>query len=201
MKMIKNNKWLLLVALTMIACSDDDAVVVNNTADGLPLTAGSADFSKFVSVGNSLTAGFSDNALFIEGQLSSYPAILASQFALVGGGEFRTPFMNDNVGGLLLGGNLIAGPRLFFNGVSGPAPVPGVPSNRGFFSFTGPFNNLGVPGAKSFHLVAPNYGNVAGVALGQSNPYYVRFASSPSAYYFRRCCCSKSNIFLFMDRK
>jgi len=180
MKMIKNNKWLLLVALTMIACSDDDAVIVNDTADGLPLTAGSADFSKFVSVGNSLTAGFSDNALFIEGQVNAYPAILANQFALVGGGEFRTPLMNDNVGGLLLGGNIISGPRLFFNG-TGPAPVSGLPTTEVSTVLTGPFNNMGVPGAKSFHLVASGYGNVAGVPLGQSNPYYVRFASSPSA--------------------
>lgn len=178
--MIKNNKWLLLVALTMIACSDDDAVIVNDTADGLPLTAGSADFSKFVSVGNSLTAGFSDNALFIEGQVNAYPAILANQFALVGGGEFRTPLMNDNVGGLLLGGNIISGPRLFFNG-TGPAPVSGLPTTEVSTVLTGPFNNMGVPGAKSFHLVASGYGNVAGVPLGQSNPYYVRFASSPSA--------------------
>jgi hypothetical protein len=50
MKMIKNNKWLLLVALTMIACSDDDAVVINDTADGMPLTAGTADFSKYISL-------------------------------------------------------------------------------------------------------------------------------------------------------
>jgi hydrogenase/urease accessory protein HupE len=39
---------------------------------------------------------------------------------------------------------------------------------------------MGVPGAKSFHLLAPGYGNVAGVATGQANPYFVRFASSPS---------------------
>jgi hypothetical protein len=37
---------------------------------------------------------------------------------------------------------------------------------------------MGVPGAKSFHLVAPGYGNVQGVALGLANPYYARFASS-----------------------
>lgn len=178
--MIKNNKWLLLVALTMIACSDDDAVVVNDTADGMPLTAGSADFSKFVSLGNSLTAGFSDNALFIEGQTNSYPAILANQFALVGGGEFRIPLMSDNVGGMLLGGNQIFGPRLVFNG-SGPVPVSGVPTTEGSTVLAGPFNNMGVPGAKSYHLLASGYGNVAGVPLGLSNPYYVRFASSPSA--------------------
>ncbi len=178
--MIKNNKWLLLVALTVMACSDDDTVVVNDTSDGLPLTAGSADFSKFVSLGNSLTAGFSDNALFIEGQANSYPAILADQFSLVGGGEFRIPYTSDNTGGLLLGGNVIAGPRLFFNG-SGPQPVSGVPTTEVSTVLSGPFNNLGVPGAKSFHLLAPGYGNVAGVLTGQANPYFVRFASSSGA--------------------
>jgi lysophospholipase L1-like esterase len=40
---------------------------------------------------------------------------------------------------------------------------------------------MGVPGAKSFHLVAPGYGNIAGVATGAANPYYARFASSGSA--------------------
>lgn len=177
--MIKNIKWLFLVSLIIVACSDDDAVVVNDTADGLPLTAGTADFTKFVSLGNSLTAGYSDNALFIEGQANSYPAILAGKFAQVGGGEFTIPFMNDNIGGLLLGGNIIAGPRLYFNG-SGPVPVNGIPTTEVSSVLTGPFNNMGVPGAKSFHLVAPGYGNVAGVATGQSNPYFVRFASAPS---------------------
>lgn len=177
--MIKNNKWLLLVALTVMACSEDDEVIKYDTADGLPLTAGSADFSKYIALGNSLTAGFSDNALFIEGQKNSYPAILADQFALVGGGDFTIPFMSDNTGGLLLGGNVISGPRLFFNG-SGPAPVSGVPTTEVSSVLSGPFNNMGIPGAKSYHLLAPGYGNVAGVATGQSNPYFVRFASSPS---------------------
>jgi lysophospholipase L1-like esterase len=39
---------------------------------------------------------------------------------------------------------------------------------------------MGVPGAKSYHLVAPGYGNVAGVATGAANPYFARFASSAS---------------------
>ncbi len=177
--MIKNIKWLFLVSLTIVACSDDETVVVNNTSDGLPLTAGSADFSNYVSLGNSLTAGYCDNALFIEGQANSYPAILANQFALVGGGEFKIPYTNDNTGGLLLGGNVIAGPRLYFNG-SGPAPVMGIPTTEVSTVLAGPFNNMGVPGAKSFHLLAPGYGNVAGVTTGQANPYFVRFASSPS---------------------
>lgn len=178
--MIKNIKWLLLVSFTIIACSDDDVEVKNNTSDGLPISAGTADFSKYVALGNSLTAGYSDNALFIEGQKNSYPAILASQFSLVGGGEFTIPYTNDNIGGLLLGGNVIAGNRLYFNG-AGPVPVTGMPTTEITNTLSGPFNNMGVPGAKSFHLLAPGYGNVAGVPTGQSNPYFVRFASSPSA--------------------
>jgi hypothetical protein len=69
MIMIKNFKWLLLVSLTFVACNSDDAVVVvSNSSDGLPLTAGVANFSKYVALGNSLTSGYSDGALFIEGQ-------------------------------------------------------------------------------------------------------------------------------------
>jgi hypothetical protein len=179
--MIKNIKWLFLVSLTFVACNNNDEVVLEqNSSDGLPLTAGSADFSKYVSLGNSLTAGYCDNALFIEGQKGSYPAILANQFSLVGGGQFKIPFMNDNIGGLLLGGTPIAGTRLYFNG-AGPAPVSGSISTEITTHLAGQYNNMGVPGAKSFHLLAPGYGNVAGVPSGQANPYYVRFASSATS--------------------
>lgn len=178
--MIKNFKWLLLVSLTFVACnSDDEPFVDPNSTDGTPLTAGTADFSKYVALGNSLTAGYSDGALFIAGQQGSYPNILASQFALVGGGEFKLPLMADNTGGLLLGGTQIAGTRLYFNG-SAPASVSGPPTTDITNVLSGPFNNMGVPGAKSFHLLAPGYGNVAGVLSGQANPYFVRFASSPT---------------------
>ena len=180
--MIKNIKWLLMASLVIVSCNSDDEVVVDaNSVDGLPLTAGSADFSKFVALGNSLTAGFSDNALFIASQQGAYPNIMASQFALVGGGEFKTPFMNDNIGGMTLGGNPILGTRLYLAPGNVPTPVAGPSTTVVSTILTGGFNNMGVPGAKSFHLAAPNYGNIAGLATGQSNPYFVRFASTPSA--------------------
>ena len=185
--MIKNFKWLLLVSLTFVACSkSDDTTVVSNSSDGLPLTAGSANFSNYVSLGNSLTSGYSDGALFMEGQKGSYPAILALQFAQVGGGAFTIPFTNDNIGGLLLGGTQIQSSRLAIlgtnpNGTPMVGSVPGNPSTDITTHLTGPFNNMGVPGAKSFHLLAPGYGNIAGVASGQANPYYVRFATSATS--------------------
>ena len=89
--------------------------------------------------------------------------------------------MNDNVGGLLLGGFQIQGPRLYLAPGNNPTPVSGTITTDVTNVLSGPFNNMGVPGAKSFHLLASGYGNVAGILSGQANPYFVRFASSPSA--------------------
>ena len=176
--MIKNFKWLLLVSLTFVACSKNDEG--SNAVVEVPVTAGTADFSKYVSLGNSLTAGYSDGALFKKGQEGSYPSILAQQFAKVGGGEFKVPFCgDDNLGGLLLGGFPIQPTRLYFTGVA-PANVSGTPKTEISSVLTGPFNNMGVPGAKSFHLLAPGYGNLAGVPSGAANPYFARFAKSPN---------------------
>ena len=178
--MINNFKWLLFASLAFVACNNDDEVLIDSTSsDGKALTAGTAVVTKYIALGDSYAAGFSDNALFIEAQKGSYANIIGQQFSLAGGGEFKTPLMADNIGGLLLGGNVILGQRLFFNG-SAPTPVTGRPSTEVTTKLTGPFSNLGVPGAKSYHLVAPGYGNVAGIATGTANPYFARFASSAS---------------------
>ena len=176
--MIKNIKWLFLVSLTFIACNDDE-IVTYDTADGLPLTAGTANFAKYVALGDSFAAGFSDGALFVEGQKGAYPNILAQQFALVGGGEFTTPLMADNTGGFT-GGDSAFGPRLAVFGFN-PDKTPIIKSALGTITtnpntiLTGAFNNMGIPGAKSIHLDYSGYGSGAG------NPYFTRFASSPTA--------------------
>lgn len=176
--MIKNIKWLFLVSLTFIACNDDETVTYDS-ADGLPLTAGTADFTKYVALGDSFAAGFSDGALFIEGQKNAYPNILAQQFALVGGGEFTTPLMADNTGGFI-GGNPAFGPRLAVygfnpNGTPILLPALGTSTTNPTTILTGPFNNMGIPGAKSIDLDFIGYGSSAG------NPYFARFASTPGA--------------------
>ena len=158
---------------------------------GANYTAGDADFTTYVAVGNSLTAGYMDGTVYKSGQANSFPNLLAQQFALVGGGEFTQPSYAEDIsgfGGLKLYGNIISGTRRVID-----ASVGGVEYIGGTASVSGPvdievsnlqataYNNMGVPGAKSFHLLAPGYGNIAGVALGQSNPYFVRHATSPSA--------------------
>lgn len=185
--MIKNFKWLLFayLSISLVACSDDDSDSVAEE----PISAGSADFSKYVALGDSFAAGYSDNGLFKKGQENSYPSILAQQFATVGGGAFNVPYMNDNLGGLLFGGNAnpAFGKRVYLQGFLNATtpniiPVPGTSSTEVFAHLTGPFNNFGVPGAKSFHLLAPGYGNPAGLSTvpATANPYFVRFASAPA---------------------
>lgn len=177
--------WLLIVIISLSACNDIEDVSRETPVTSLPeLTAGTANFSKFVSLGNSLTAGFTDNALFKASQENSFPNILASKFALVGGGEFTQPLMNDNVGGFLFGGMQSSqfAPRLYFNG-SGPALLPATSSTEVFAPSIGSKNNMGVPGASSFHLLFNGYGNPANLMLATptANPYFVRMASSPTA--------------------
>ena len=168
--------------VALVSCQTD---FDDNVTDVGFFDSGTANLSSFVAVGNSLTAGYADNALYKTGQENSFPNILASRFAFTGGGEFKQPMMADNYGGLLLGGNVIAAPRMVLsfdaNGNAAPTVLDRSPTTEVTNHLSGPFNNLGVPGAKSFHLVAPGYGNVAGVATGQANPYYARFASADNA--------------------
>jgi hypothetical protein len=56
---------------------------------------GTADFTKYIAVGNSLTSGFADGGLYLEGQKVAYPNLIAAQMIAVGGGNFSSPFFND----------------------------------------------------------------------------------------------------------
>ena len=171
-----------LLAIGLVSCEPEFENAV--TDEGF-YDAGDADFSNYVSLGNSLTAGYADGALYRSGQEDSYPNIMAEQFGFVGGGDFTQPLTSDNLGGLLLGGQQILGNRLVLsadeNGNPFPTPLDGTPTTDVTTSATGPFNNMGVPGAKSYHLVTPGYGSVAGVENGTANPWYARFATSESS--------------------
>src|ERR1700741_225278 len=94
MKMKNLRKYIYVVAglLLLSACKPEISTVKPSK--------GSADFSKYIAVGNSLTAGYADGGLYLEGQLNSYPAIMAKQMLAVGGGEFKQPlFSTDQANG------------------------------------------------------------------------------------------------------
>ncbi len=185
--------WLLAFAVILITSCETDDYDIPVEAE-IPLSSGNANLTTFVSVGNSLTAGITDGALFIAGQTYSFPNLLSQKFAMAGGGNFSQPLTNDNIGGLLLGGIEIQPPRLYFDG-AGPAVLDATPTTEVSNVRPGPYNNMGIPGAKSFHLLANGYGNVAGVPIGLANPYYARMASNPNAAVIEDAVAMNSSFF------
>ena len=196
-KNIINIKYIGLIAILIgvSSCNDIEDVLADNNAEikteVFPeLTNGSVDFSNYVALGGSFTAGFTDGALFTASQENSFPNILSKEFTKIGGGEFTQPLMNDNIGGIALAGSQLPGsnfaPRLVFGG-AGPVPITSVKgplvssTDLAVNNLTGPFNNMGVPGAKSYHLLYDGYGNIGNLATKTANPYFIRMASSAGA--------------------
>lgn len=157
------------VLFSFISCHDFDDPV----EDFVP-KPGQADFSRYVAIGNSLTAGYTNSALYRSGQENSYPKMLADRMVGAGGGEFKVPYMQDDIGGFSDWPKYEYG-KLELKIVSGSlTPVPNqakTPYDN--ISANGPYNNYGIPGAKVAHLRAAGYGMV--------NPYFGRIASSPIA--------------------
>lgn len=143
---------------------------------------GEADFSTYVAVGNSLTAGFADGSLYRSGQESSYPNMLAGQFRMVGGGDFKQPLLPGEAGWPMLPvlgfypkrvlgystdcqGNVSLSPVLY-------SGIPDTVGSARNISAAGPYNNVGIPGIRCIDYFVPGYGSV--------NPYATRFFSNPA---------------------
>lgn len=168
MKKIIISTFAISALLFTTSCEDDFDTDVQDVV----VTKGDADFSRYVSLGNSLTSGYRDGALYSDGQNESYPSMIAMQMKLAGGGNFKQPLMPNNVGGF---NNIPGFPgKLVLSVVNGSlTPLPSAPAAAlDNISSGGPYQNLGVPGAKSFHLGISNYGTL--------NPYYSRFSTGVS---------------------
>ena len=175
MKKIIISSLAVVSLLSVTSCKTDFETDMSK----IQVTSGEADFSKYVALGNSLTSGYRDGTVYLDGQLESYPAMIAEQMQRAGGGAFTQPLIPDNIGGFTnvpgFRGKLTL---QVVNGALSPVYSTAVSA---LDRLTGTYNNMGVPGAKSFHLVANGYGNMAGLASGTANPYFVRFASSSTA--------------------
>lgn len=128
-----------------------------------------ADFTKYVALGDSLTAGYASGGLMVDYQKDSYPAILARQFGMA---SFQQPTVSDpGISAVLI----LQALRLTSQGVS-PVIVPksssmGAPTNA---TLQGPYNNLGIPGARTNDLLTKT-GNIQRLAAGQSTPATVMY--------------------------
>jgi lysophospholipase L1-like esterase len=160
-----------LAACTLAACKP-------NLITKAP-SKGSADFTTYLAVGNSLTAGYADNSLYLTGQQNSYPLRLSEQFALVGGGSFKQPLLTSDVG--FPSPKLVLAEVTGCNGVTSLSAVPftGPADNADYtnISAQGPFNNIGVPGIRCIDYL---YAGYAGIAAFGGAPYAARFYDDPA---------------------
>ncbi|MGZ3866516.1 MAG: hypothetical protein ACXVC6_09465 [Bacteroidia bacterium] len=148
---------------------------------------GHVDATRFVAVGNSITSGYADGALYYEGQKNSFVNLIAEQFKLIGGGNFNQPYMNASSVGVGSDGNapFKLGYATDCLGATSLMPVPTATAgdvaalSTSIYASQGPFNNMGVPGAKVITAVTAGYGNQANGA-GNYNPFFYRMAANPT---------------------
>lgn len=165
----------LLAAIGFTACKP-------NLTPNKPSNGG-LNFERYVAVGNSLTAGYSDGSLTRTGQLNSYPAMLAKQFATVGGGEFKQPLLQHSESGYPGAKYILTMKKGLcdMDATLSVVPFPGALDTAGEsnnIAYLGPFNNVGVPGIRCIDYIVPGYAAIANQYFGL--PYANRFFTAPS---------------------
>ncbi len=117
----------VVLSLLFSSCEENGPIIVDS---------GSADFSNYLAVGNSLTAGYADGGLYREVQLSSYPQIIGTQMHT----SLNQPLMPEGNG---------SGYFYLTSYING---IPGfnywVEDPEAFSKVSGNFNNLGIPGIR-----------------------------------------------------
>jgi hypothetical protein len=165
MKKIKYS-YIALATILMVGSCKQEVIVTQPPATVTPTTPskGNADFTKFISVGSSFTAGMQGYALFNDGQANSMPRIMAKQFESVGGSTtFNQPDISSINGynpilskpavGLILGRMVLFDPDGSGPRAAGPAAAhtPAVtvtcPSTVATPATPAPFNTADLPGA------------------------------------------------------
>lgn len=131
-------------------------------------SSGAADFSKYIAVGNSLTSGFADGGLYLEGQKVAFPNMLAEQMRTSGGGDFTSPFFDEahsNGSGYLRLKAITNGSPVLENVTEKLA----YRDAEHLIKYTDPIQNLGVPGMRlDLAFYAP---------FSQANMYFERLLS------------------------
>lgn len=192
MKFLKKHVYIIAGIALLAACKPDIKTP--------KLTHGTADFSRYISVGNSLTAGYSNDGLYLAGQLVSYPSIIAAQMKSVGGGTFTQPLFGsgqENGSGYLkltgfnADGTPVTAPVTTDLAVRGQVNIPGFGNVTLYTKYTGDINNYGVPGIKLLQLTYAPYGNLNGfferLLPGNSpanNTTYLQFITAKPFTFF-----------------
>ncbi len=201
MKKFKILYILPLALLITISCEQEPITLEPPTpVEVIPPTGskGTADFTKFVAIGNSLTAGYQSGALFNEGQQNSLPLIMSKQFSIAQGTPlaFNQPDINSVNGYFGVAGTKVLGRLILFD-ADGAGPRTVAPAPAGSVGMPAPYTGGDLPTAYTGDKTKLNNFGVPGILLGQAltpltgtrpippatnpayNALYERFASNP----------------------
>ncbi len=159
----------LLLALLLAGCSLDDPA--DPTGDVNPTGPGDVP-SQYAAIGNSLTAGYMDTGLRIEGQSTSIPRLIANQMGL-GAEEFTQPYIAaPGIGTTNVGEGNVAS-SMHFDGYTIKLmeiiPMADVPAMLLAMAQPTHYHNLGVPGAWAQDVLSA-YDK--GSSFGAKNSYF-----------------------------
>lgn len=158
---------LILLIFFIISCEPE----IERPAPAYEEARGDADFSVYVALGNSLSAGYADNALYREAQENSFPAVIARKIEYINPDLVFNQALMPKGNGVGFSSGVPLG-RLVLNSVS-PLELSATPPSEGWQAkVEGPVHNLAVPGATVSDLTRPGLGST------QGNPFFYRFASS-----------------------
>lgn len=140
------------------------------------LNSGSADFSKFVCIGDNFTSGFMDGALYTAGQVNSIGSIVARKVTEYSGGVFYQADIESENGY----NPLVSGPSFTFGkmvsvyqSLTAPEPVTILLPGEIPAPYTGDkelLADFSVPFMKSYEALQPDF---------SSNIYFNRIAINP----------------------
>lgn len=178
---------ILGIAVLFHACDGQSDSLINERLENNPLptlgSVGSADFSTFIAIGNSLSAGYMDGALYNDGQKNSYPALIAKQINKTSEAPFT--FVQPDINSVKGFNNTVKNPVAdtvfgrFKLDTSIPAPSLTLGGDLPT-AYTGPqVHNFGVPGIQVGQLLTPLTGGPNDPANPAFNLFYERFASNP----------------------
>ena len=183
---------------------------------------GDADFTKYVAVGDAVSAGMQKVALSREDQEYSFPKMLAKQFAFVGmKGDFKQPLMPAGSGyslgvapngtpspgaAFIIGNDCLGEQNIdvdFWKEYSYVTDLQKIIKMVTPINSDGPFNNLSMSGAKSYHLVDQNYGVTqdvitdlfSGAGVEKTSPLYFRVTGGAQKSIVDLACEQKPTFF------
>jgi len=199
MKTLLKNLFLSILGFAALASCDPKIDSPTPTADG------KIDLTNYIAIGNSLTAGYASNGLYLEGQKVAYPVLLAQQFKLAGGGDFNAPLFSedqkDGTGYLRLDGFLSPTSPILTTIPRDPDALAAKsvfaynarinPDSSILKPYLGPVNhNYGVPGIRVADIETAGY--------GFPNAYFGRMltdAEKPTASYSAKVLAQNPSFF------